>query len=394
MWNPVLWFFSSPRLWGDPSKKSTDKHIRYAKNNQDKFHVNDRWLKYVQKISSSKIVNTISAMWPIIPACYQTVEILNYEYIIDSCDITNADRSVTHLSSVECSYTYNNQSLKFSSNEDVLCDTQTDMYFMFGFCFVFYISFFCILHSNYVFTKYSLKLMAVNARIVASSYLNKLLVVNFIMVIGFIGFGRYFANNETCTRFVGRTEIDINLVLSQGNVWAGVFQFVLLYSCIFSLLMKQIQDPWLAYVKFSDFVHKVQYLDYPLHAIDFEVKGDLQEIQRTLRIYYNRYKKDEDEKIILCAAVRHLLKRGSAKRIEYEIKDTEASNSSSNQPAVVDPSERRNAIKRKQKINKKPGKPKSSKSKDKNVQVDSTTEENPITESLLDDDESPTIAAL
>ena len=307
MLNPILCCLSSSLAWAISAKESTDKHIDYAKNNQSKFHVDDKWFKYIPEDFRVQNTNTIFAMWPIIPACYQTVEMLNYKYVIDSCDIAKVGQPVSHISSVECSYTYNNKIMQFSSHENDSCDTRTTMISMFVCCFFFYPLFFGLLHSNYVFIKYSLKLMGVNARIVARSCFSYFLVLYYIIIVGLIGSARYFANSQTCLRFVDPIEIDFNRVLSQGNAWVGVFQFVLLYSCILSLLLKQIQDPWLAYVKFSDFVHKVQYLDYPLHAIDFEINGDLQSIQRILRLYYERYKRDEDEKIILCAAVNHLV---------------------------------------------------------------------------------------
>lgn len=380
MLNPML---CSCNHWAFRKKhpqETTDSYIDKVNASREKYIVHEEWFTFIKKTSSSNLIVTLCALWPVLPLSYNIYAIRNPRYYITSCnefDTATGARSI--IDAMECVRNYNMGTLVYNRSSEDECTNDWNQYLMLFMSIALYVLSLMILHYNFVMIKYSLKLLSINVR-VKTQELHSAFITLFLIYAIQIALYRFKADQQTCQRNVDGVRVGFNLTMSEGNVWLEIGKFLFMYSCILSLLYKQFTDPFLAYIKLNKLIDSVQHINYPLNAVQYELIRNPIEVHQLARLYYTRYKKTEDEVVILYALILNLIDLKLAREVEYEDDD----NSVDEEQAVNRKLPfQRMIVKRKKQTSVEEEEESKEKKEDKKGEVIGQDGENSLTESLV-----------
>jgi len=79
-----------------------DDFIEQAKVDYSTYSLNKKWIEYTQRISSSNPFKALIALWAIVPALSQIIQMFTLNYYVESCFQSGADSDKKHLGFEKC----------------------------------------------------------------------------------------------------------------------------------------------------------------------------------------------------------------------------------------------------------------------------------------------------
>ena len=295
--------------------ESMDEFIEQAKDDYSSYNFNKRWIEYTQRISSSNPFRALIALWTIVPALSQIIQMFTLNYYVESCYESDSngktlDTNKTQLSFEKC-IGYNSGSLAFDRGS---CDAHVS-YSVIEFqicvflCFLFY---YVLIFKIFRATKYSIKMLGLNVKI--AHVINQFHWILFGIVTSLLiatGFTRYNVQEVECTMGIGtieKTYVTFSLSLSQNNAILAAIQMIMTFSCFYSLLYKHYKDPWLSYVSLKELLTEAEAANFNIARVSYIIEDPIS--LSIIQEYFRKFKASEKETIILLAAFEDLKRRG------------------------------------------------------------------------------------
>lgn len=315
MLNPLVTYddYSKRRHF---DKAAADSHIKSAKQklSDGTYRVNEDWFQYTIEISSSNPKTLFFASLPLLPAIAQLFDIFRPTYYLESC----TNNGVQDPSLVTC--LENNQySVEYIPSDEDVCDTSVNFTWFRVLIVLVFVLFYIYLIYRLIKVKYQVKMMGIGAK-PAPMQINdfKYVIVFCLLILVGTIYNRILFDSQNCARLLSNgNTITFGLSLSAGNVYVAAVEYALIYSCFFTLLYRIYKDPWIFFISLNKFLDQAEKANEDLSGFKYDLPPRAEE---KVRAYFLCYKENEEEKVILFAAMEDVT--GIQSSIEIESNST------------------------------------------------------------------------